>query len=72
MLKFYSYFYLFLLIYKNFSLRAIKEGESLLTNTIKVGNTIFYNLEDAITQSYREQQGTSGSASIEVEHHYLY
>lgn len=40
--------------------------------TYKVGNTIFYNREDAITQSYREQQGTSGSASIKVERHYLY
>lgn len=40
--------------------------------TYKIGNTIFYNLEDAITQSYSEQQGISGTASIEVEQRYLY
>ena len=46
--------------------------DTFLETTYKVGDTIFYNLEDAITQSYREQQGTSGSASIEAEQHYLY
>lgn len=46
--------------------------DTFLKTTYKVGGTIFYNLEDAIMQSYREQQGTSGSASIEVEQHYLY
>ena len=46
--------------------------DTFLETTYKVGGTIFYNLEDAITQSYREQQGTSGNASIEVEQHYLY
>lgn len=45
--------------------------DTFLRTTYKVGGVIYYNLEDAIKQSYREQR-TSGSASIEVEQHYLY
>lgn len=46
--------------------------DTFLKTTYKVGNTICYSLEVAIEQSFREQQGTSGSASIEVEQHYEY
>ena len=46
--------------------------DTFLKTTYKVGDTICYNLEDAIEQSLREQRGTSGSASIEVEQYYEY
>lgn len=48
-------------------------GTDIFLKTVyKVGGVICYNLEDAIELSVREQRGTSGSASIEVEQQYRY
>lgn len=46
--------------------------DTFLKTTYKVGNDIYNNFENALEQLFREQKGTSGCASIEVEQHYEY